>query len=105
MGIKEKIKQIHESDNFWVGLFRDLISVLAVFVIFSFILYIGFGRFSPTVAVESISMVPHLNVGDMIFIESIDRTEIITYEEGKKTGYSSFDYYGNVILYKRSGNE
>ena len=105
MGIKEKIKEIKESDNFWAGLLRDFIFMLMVFTIFSSISYIALGRFSPMVAVESESMVPHLNVGDIIFIESANRTEIVTYGEGMKTGYSSFEYYGNVILYKRKGSE
>ncbi|CAG0960235.1 signal peptidase I [Methanosarcinales archaeon] len=105
MGIKETIKKIKESDNFWIGLFRDFLFVLIVVAIFSSISYIALGRFSPMVAVESKSMVPNLNIGDIIFIESSDRSKIITYEEGKKTGYLSFGYYGDVILYMRSGNE
>src|SRR4030065_904875 len=105
MGIKEKIKEIKESDNFWAGLLRDFIFMLMVFTIFSSVSYIALGRFSPMVAVESVSMVPHLKVGDIIFIESANRTEIITYGEGMKTGYSSFEYYGNVILYKSKGSE
>jgi len=105
MGIKEKIKEIKESDNFWAGLLRDFIFTLMVFTIFSSFSYIALGRFSPMVAVESESMVPHLKVGDIIFIESANRTEIVTYEESKKTGVSSFESYGNVILYKRIGSE
>lgn len=105
MGIIETITKIKESENFWVGLFRDFLIVLAVVAIFSSFSYLALGRFSPVVAVESISMAPNLKVGDMIFIESANRTEIVTHEEGKKTGYSSFEYYGNVILYKRKGSE
>ncbi len=105
MGIKETIKEIKESNNFWVGLLRDFLFVIIVVAIFASISYIALGRFSPMVAVESKSMVPHLNIGDIIFIESPDRSKIITYEDGEKTGYSSFGYYGDVILYMRSGNE
>ncbi|KPQ43883.1 MAG: signal sequence peptidase [Candidatus Methanoperedens nitroreducens] len=57
MGIKETIKKIKESDNFWIGLFRDFLFVLIVVAIFSSISYIALGRFSPMVAVESKSMV------------------------------------------------
>lgn len=105
MGIKEKIKNFRESDNIWVGLLRDFLIVLAVAVILSSISYIALGRWSPMVAVESKSMVPHLKVGDIIFIESIDRTEITTKNMAEKTGYISFDYYGDVILYRRYGNQ
>ena len=79
MGIKETIKKVTESDNSWVGLFRDLLFVLIVVAIFASISYIFLGRFSPVVAVESKSMVPHLNIGDIIFIESADRSKIVTY--------------------------
>ncbi|HEY6586179.1 MAG TPA: S26 family signal peptidase, partial [Candidatus Methanoperedens sp.] len=51
------------------------------------------------------SMIPHIQIGDIIFVESIDRTEIITNEAGKKMNYLSFDEYGDVILYKPRGME
>jgi signal peptidase len=105
MGIIETITKIKESENFWVGLFRDFLFVIVVIAIFSSISYLALGLFSPMVAVESKSMVPHLNVGDIIFIKSPDRSEIITSKEGEKTGYLSFGYYGDVILYRQSGNE
>lgn len=105
MELRKKIKSFKESDNFWIGLFRDLLSVLIVFVILSSIFYITLGRFSPAVAVESGSMMPHIRTGDFIFVKSPDRTKIITYNEGKETGYSTFDEYGDVILYKPRGKE
>ena len=105
MGLRQKIKSFNENDNFWTGLFRDFLSVLMVFVMISSIFYITLGRFSPAVAVESVSMTPHIQIGDIIFLESADRTKIITYNEGKETNYSAFDEYGDVILYKPQGIE
>jgi signal peptidase len=57
------------------------------------------------VAVESGSMEPHMQIGDIIFIKSIDRVDIITNEEGKTSGYKSFEEYGDVILYRPYGQE
>jgi signal peptidase len=105
MELRDRIKYFKESDNFWIGLLRDFLFVLIVVVIFSSISYIAMGRFSPMVAVESGSMIPHIQIGDIIFIESADRTKIITYNEGKETGYSTFNEYGDVILYKKLGKE
>ncbi len=105
MKLRKGIKESKENDNPWIGLFRDLIFVVTVIVVISIIFFIAFGLFSPMVAVESKSMYPHLKVGDIIFIESADRTTIVTAEEGKNTGYSSFEYFGDVILYRRSGND
>jgi signal peptidase len=105
MELREKYKYFKESDNFWIGLLRDFLFVLIVVAIFSSISYIAMGRFSPMVAVESGSMIPHMQIGDIIFIESADRTKIITYNEGKETGYSTFNEYGDVILYKKLGKD
>ena len=105
MDLKERIKYFKESDNFLIGLLWDFLSVLIFFVMISSIFYITMGSFSPMVAVESGSMMPHIQIGDFIFFESADRTKIITYNEGKEIGYSTFDEYGDVILYKPRGKE
>lgn len=101
----EKIKQFNKSDNPWVGLLRDIISVISVVVIFASFSQIALGLWSPMVAVESGSMIPHIQIGDIIFVESVDRTNITTYEVGKQNGYTSFNDYGDVILYRPYGKE
>ncbi|MCE8424632.1 MAG: S26 family signal peptidase [Candidatus Methanoperedens sp.] len=103
MGIKESIKSFKESENFWIGLLRDILFVISVVVLFSSVSWIALGLWSPMVAVESGSMIPHIQIGDIIFVESADRTEITTYETGNQTGYRSFDNYGDVILYRPYG--
>ncbi|VVB90028.1 Uncharacterised protein [uncultured archaeon] len=105
MELRERIKYFKESDNFWIGLLRDFLSVLIVLVMISSLFYITMGRFSPMVAVESGSMMPHMQIGDYIFIQNVDRAKIITYDVGKEMGYSSFDEYGDVILYKPLGKD
>ncbi len=105
MGLKEKIIEFNESQNFWIGLLRDFLFVISVVAVFASISQIALGLYAPMVAVESGSMLPHIQIGDIIFVESIDRTEIITYETGKETGYTSFGEYGDVILYKPYGKE
>jgi signal peptidase len=105
MSLRENIKKFKQSDNFWIGLLRDFLFVAAVVVIFSSISYTTLGLWTPMVAVESGSMIPHIRIGDIIFVESIDRTKIVTYAEGKKINYTSFDDYGDVILYRPYGKE
>lgn len=105
MGIRNRIKDFNESKDFRVVFLREIIYVIAVIAIVSSVSYITLGRWSPMVAVESESMVPHMQIGDIIFIQDIDRTGIITYETGKETGYTSFEDYGNVILYRPYGKE
>lgn len=96
---------VQEQENAWVSLGKDLLSVVAVLIIFMVISKLVFGLWTPMVAVESGSMEPHMQIGDIIFIKSIDRVNITTNEEGKKTDYKSFQDYGDVILYHPYGEE
>ncbi|AKB42347.1 MULTISPECIES: signal peptidase I [Methanosarcina] len=100
-----KEKSAQEQENAWVSLGKDLMSVVAVVIIFMVLSKLAFGLWTPMVAVESGSMEPHMQIGDIIFIKSIDRSNITTYEEGKNTGYKSFENYGDVILYRQYGEE
>jgi len=105
MGIKDKIKAFNESEDVYTGLLRDFLFVISTVEVFALVSYTALGMWSPMVAVESESMVPHIQKGDIIFVQGIDRTEIITYETGKKTGYTSFGDCGDVILYRRYGKK
>lgn len=105
MGQKNITKKSEENESFWAGLLKDFLFVLAVVVIFAAVSKIAMGLYTPMVAVESGSMIPHIQIGDIIFVQSIDRTEIITYQAGRQTNYSSFSEYGDVILYKPLGRE
>ena len=100
-----KENSVQEQENAWVSLGKDLLSVVAVLIIFMVLSKMIFGLWTPMVAVESGSMEPHMQIGDIIFIKGIDKTNITTYEEGKKTGYESFQNYGDVILYHPYGEE
>ena len=105
MSESNKEKSAQEQENTWVSLGKDLLSVVAVVIIFMVISKLAFGLWTPMVAVESGSMEPHMQIGDIIFIKSIDKTNITTNEEGKNTDYKSFENYGNVILYRPYGEE
>jgi len=103
MPLLEKIKRFYSGDSFWVGLLRDALFVIAVVVVFSSGSQIALGLWTPMVAVESGSMIPHIQIGDIILVESIDRIDVVTYMDGKQNNYSSFDDYGDVILYRPNG--
>lgn len=86
-----------------VNLIKDVISTL---IIVGVIIGVGIalsGTWPFMVAVESGSMVPNMHRGDVVFLISPDRTEIITWEEGKRIGYKSFGNYGDVIVYHPNG--
>lgn len=102
MSKKKDVKISDEGDNFFISLVHDIISVAAAVILFSIISYIIFGMWTPMVAVESGSMEPHMNIGDIIFIKNIDRTSIITNADATNDQIS-FEKPGNVILYKPYG--
>ena len=65
---------------------------------------IGLGTPRPAVAVESGSMLPNIGIGDVVIIQNAQRTQIISHTEGTLSGYTSFDEYGDVILYRKYGS-
>lgn len=98
------VKQFRNSDNFWIGLLNDLIFVLVMIGLFMLISQISLGTPRPAVAVESGSMIPNIGIGDVVIIQSAQRTHIISYTDGIRSGYTSFDEYGDVILYRKYGS-
>ena len=66
------------------------------------------GVWPPMVAVESGSMQPHMQRGDLVFVTEPGRfapdaahgdTGVVTLEEGQATGYRTFSDYGSVLVY------
>ncbi len=85
------------------GILRDLASVAKILLVFAILSQILFGTWAPMRAIESGSMEPHMKKGDIVFIQDISRTSVVTQEEGAVSGYKSFGDYGNVILYRKYG--
>ncbi len=98
------VKLFRNSDNFWIGLLNDLLFVAVMIGMFMLLSQIGLGISRPAVAVESGSMLPNIGIGDVVIIQSAQRTEIITHTNGTLSGYSSFNEYGDVILYRKYGS-
>ncbi|GAI60035.1 unnamed protein product [marine sediment metagenome] len=44
-----------------------------------------------------------MQAGDIILVQSSQRTGIITYEEGEMLNHTSFNDYGDVIIYRPNG--
>jgi signal peptidase len=64
------------------------------------------------VAIESGSMEPHMQKGDLVFImendrltpdEAVAETGVVTQEVGQETGYRTFGGYGDVIIFQPQG--
>ncbi|MDI6720049.1 MAG: S26 family signal peptidase [Methanomicrobiales archaeon] len=103
-GSANPIRRFRESDNPWVSLARDLLWVAAVVGGFALVLFLAAGTWPALVTIESESMVPHMNVGDLVFVVEEDRFgPLRTWEEGRESGYAAFGDYGDVIVYRPNG--
>jgi len=85
------------------GLVKDIIFVVVVVGGISLLSQLVLGLWTPMVAVESGSMVPNLNIGDIVVVQGASRTDVIPWDEAEKTGYTAFNNPGDVILYRPYG--
>ncbi len=87
------------------GFVKDIIFVAVVVAFVSIVSQLTLGLWTPMVAVESGSMVPNLNIGDIIVVQGAARTEVIPWDVAEQTGYKAFNKPGDVILYRPYGKE
>lgn len=81
----------------------SLAEALLIVALVVSVAYAATGTWHIGFAVGSGSMEPHMHVGDLILVQAPQRTTITTYEEGKLIGYTSFNDYGDVIIYRPNG--
>jgi signal peptidase I len=102
--IRTLIAQFRTSDNWMVALARDLIWVAGVVGTIALILFLVCGTWPAVVTIESGSMIPNMNIGDLVVVVQKDRYgEFMTWETGKQENVSKFNSYGDVIIYKPNG--
>ncbi|MEA1906389.1 MAG: S26 family signal peptidase [Euryarchaeota archaeon] len=99
----DQVKKFYRSDSPRAELLRDILSVAKILILFAVVSQIAFGTWTPMRAIESGSMEPHMRIGDIVFIQDMSRTKIVTQEEGAISGYDTFGDFGNVILYRKYG--
>jgi signal peptidase len=56
------------------------------------------------VSVNGVSMYPHMENGDLVFIQGLSRGNISTYEDSLNTSYQMYSEPGDVIVYKPLGD-
>jgi len=82
---------------------RNLIEALIIVLLIVSVAYAATGSWHIGFAIESGSMEPNMNEGDLIFVQAPHRTDIVTYEDGKLLDHRSFGDYGDVIIFHRDG--
>lgn len=88
--------------------------IIVVLLLSPVVLMLYSGAWPPVYTVESESMehssnwtYGNINVGDVVFVKNVNNNvgNVVTYVQGKGTGYSTYGEFGNVILYKAPTNE
>jgi signal peptidase len=101
-----------ETSSWRLFAYDVLSSVLAVLVVGAYLFAVS-GVWPPLVAVESESMVPNMQVNDLVFVMEADRfpgpdaqsdSGVVTARAGRAADYRKFGGYGDVVVYERDGD-
>lgn len=112
-GVGAAIAWFSQTDSEWVALLRETIVSILIVLAVGLMLFVISGVWPPLVAVESNSMDPHLQKGDLVLVMDESRlspdaaagdTGIVTVERGIEADYNRFGGPGDVIVYQPDGS-
>ncbi|QKY20701.1 S26 family signal peptidase [Halolamina sp. CBA1230] len=92
---------------------REMLTSIATVAAVGLLLFAVSGVWPPMVAVESSSMSPNMQTGDLIFVTEPGRfapdaargeTGVVTHRVGKEVDYKTFNDFGTVIVYESRGS-
>lgn len=102
--IRTMIETFRTSEHWAVSLARDILWVVAVVGGIALALFLVCGTWPALVTVESSSMEPHMNIGDLVVVVEENRFgPVQTWDDAHSTGYQKFGDYGDVIIYRPNG--
>ena len=104
-----RFRHDREGALMWI---REMLSSVAIVLVIGLLLFGISGVWPPMVAVESGSMEPNMEVGDLVFVTEPGRLApdaatndigVVTHEAGERADYRTFGSYGSVIIYRPPG--
>jgi len=107
------VRRFRQSDHGAVVFVREMLSSAAIVLAIGLVLFAISGVWPPMVAIESGSMEPHMQKGDLVFIMDEGRlapdaahadTGVVTARAGEDADYRNFDGYGDVVVFKPDGS-
>ncbi|MFC6837001.1 S26 family signal peptidase [Halomarina ordinaria] len=114
----EWIRWLLTTDDSAVVYVREVLSSVAVVLVVGLLLFTVSGVWPPLVAIESPSMEPNIQQGDLVFVMEEHRfagdaattaggasTGVVTRETGQGNGYTEFSEPGDVIVFRPDGSQ
>ncbi|MFD1513065.1 S26 family signal peptidase [Halomarina rubra] len=111
------VRWLFTTDHEAVVYVREVAGSVAAVALVGLLLFAVSGVWPPLVAIESESMEPHIQKGDLVFVMEEERfadgaatvaagdsTGVVTYRTGQETGYSKFSAAGDVVVYRPDGS-
>ncbi|AKH96519.1 S26 family signal peptidase [Halanaeroarchaeum sulfurireducens] len=107
-GPKAALRWAWEADEGLIVFVREMVGSLVAVLLVGLLLFAVSGVWPPMVAVESGSMEPNLQKGDLVFVMDEQRlapdyathdTGVVPYDVGEDQEYRSLGSYGDVIVY------
>lgn len=104
-----RFRHDHDGALMWI---REMLASVGVVLLVGLLLFGVSGIWPPMVAVESGSMEPNMEVGDLVFVTEPGRLApdaanndvgVVTYEDGRAADYRTFGSYGSVVIYRPPG--
>ena len=102
-----------ESQHGAVRFLREALSSVAIVALVGALLFGASGVWPPLVAIESPSMEPHMQTGDLVFImdegrlvpaAAVGETGVVTQQAAAQSGYRTFGAGGDVIIFEPGGD-
>ena len=90
--------------RFWIEVAKDIAFIAGFMLVIMGLLYAYSGTWPPMVAVDGHSMLPNMKPDDLILMQSLDRTNVTTYNEAVRQDYRTFNDFGNVIVFRPMGD-
>jgi signal peptidase len=112
-GLRGAIHRFRTAESGLVMWTREVLSSIALVAVVGLVLFAISGVWPPMVAVQSGSMEPHMERGDLVFVvdenrfagdAAIEGTGVIPYQRGKEVDHRKFGAYGDVIVYEPNAN-
>lgn len=112
-GPVERLHWLATTEHPWIRFVREVLSSAAIVLLVGLLLFGVSGVWPPLVAVESGSMEPNIQRGDLVFVmdpgrfvpgAAVNGTGVVTYQDGEEAGYRTFGEYGDVIVFDPPSN-